>query len=562
MKKVRSIYFIFIFFCIMIIVSFGILYGFSTSSLQDSLEKVAQIQMEHSFELLNQKIKEIEIEADGILNSEDLKALQIIRSGKYEVYDYVMAVRGMKEYLESRQKSNVGMREFILYWPESKRCVTTGNIASLAEKMLEMAEDNLWFVYQNEVYFSRLYRTGWEENDEEPYLIIEMDRDYLYKITGMASEVGSGGALLIKPDGKSLFPTSGPEEALLKKAQERNSVSFKVRYEGKRYQILKSGLLKNGLETVSYYPIRNMMQPVHRLTRVTGVMLFGLMLVGLFFMLLYYRNILLQLRIITEKLKQVENGDLTARIGELPENEFSYVFEQFNKMIIRIGQLIESIVREQQLRAQAELRQLQLQIHPHFLYNSLSYIVTVADKPRAVTQMAMHLSNYYRYCTVHKSVTTVGEEVSYAKAYLSIMALRRQIEYEIQMPKELEGVGIIPLILQPVIENAIEHGIEERENAKHILVKVAAVPGGRIRFEVSDDGNGLTEEQISSLERTLKEKEHEGQGGIGLWNVNQRLINYYDESAGLEFGRSIWGGLKVIFTIAAGEQKNEGFNCG
>lgn len=562
MRKVRSIYFIFIFFCIMIIVSFGILYGFSAGSLQDSLEKVAQIQMEHSFELLNQKIKEIEIEADGILNSEDLKALQIIQSEQYEIYDYVMAVQGMKEYLRSRQKSNVGMKEFILYWPESKRSVSTSITSALEAEMLETAVDNLWFIYNNEVYFSRLYRTGWEEDDEEPYLIIRMDRDYLYKITGMASEVGSGGALLIKPDGKSLFPTSRLEEALLQRAREKNSVSFKVWNGGKRYQILKSGLLKNGLETISYYPIRNMMQPVHRITRVTGVMLLGLMLVGLFFMLLYYRNILLQLQIITEKLRQVENGDLTARIEELPENEFSYVFEQFNRMITRIGQLIESIVREQQLRAQAELRQLQLQIHPHFLYNSLSYIVTVADKPGAVTQMAMHLSNYYRYCTVHKSITTVGEEISYAKAYLSIMALRRQIEYEIQMPKEFEGVGIIPLVLQPIIENAIEHGIEERENAKRILVKVSEVPGGSLRFEVSDDGNGLTEEQTAELERTLKEKKHEKEGGIGLWNVNQRLINYYDESAGLEFGCSIWGGLKVIFTIAAGEKKNEGFDCG
>ena len=136
------------------------------------------------------------------------------------------------------------------------------------------------------------------------------------------------------------------------------------------------------------------------------------------FLILYYRNILLQIRILTGKLMQVEKGDFDAKISavEMPQNEFSYVFAQFNRMVMRIRQLIASILKEQQLRDQAELRQLQLQINPHFLSNSLSYIVTVADKPEAVTQMAVHLAKYYRYCTQNKSMATVGEEVSYTRA--------------------------------------------------------------------------------------------------------------------------------------------------
>lgn len=130
-------------------------------------------------------------------------------------------------------------------------------------------------------------------------------------------------------------------------------------------------------------------------TRLLGVIL----AVGFIFMVLYYKNILLQLKIITEKLRQVEDGDFTSQIEVLPDNEFSYVFQQFNQMVSRIGDLVLSTIKEQQLRNQAELRQLQLQIHPHFLYNSLSYIVTVADKPEAVTEMAVHLADYYRYCT-------------------------------------------------------------------------------------------------------------------------------------------------------------------
>ena len=163
--------------------------------------------------------------------------------------------------------------------------------------------------------------------------------------------------------------------------------------------------------------------------------------------------------------------------------------------------------------------------------------------------MAVHLANYYRYCTVKKSIATIGEEVQYARAYLSVIAMRKQIEYDINVPEELYKEPIIPLLLQPVIENAIEHAIEERENAKHIYIKAYLSSEKTIKFEISDDGEGLSESDIQKLVERIGRKQREESDSVGLWNVNQRLINYYDESAGLRFGRSIWGGLTVSFTI-------------
>ena len=118
MKKIKSIFIIFGFFLIMIIASFLILYRYSAISLRESLMRVAQIQMEYARALLEQKINEIEIEADGILNSNDLKELQLMVMEEYDPYEYVMGVKNIKEYLNRRQRSNVGMSEFILYWPE------------------------------------------------------------------------------------------------------------------------------------------------------------------------------------------------------------------------------------------------------------------------------------------------------------------------------------------------------------------------------------------------------------------------------------------------------------
>lgn len=563
MKKIKSIFIIFGFFLIMIIASFLILYQYSAVSLRESLMRVAQIQMEYARALLEQKINEIEIEADGILNSNDFKELQLMVMEEYDPYDYVMGVKNIKEYLNRRQRSNVGMSEFILYWPEPNYLISTLNKSDVSRNMLDRAEDNKWFYWEKEVYFVRRYSADWVPEEEQPYLFIKMERDHLYKIKNMASGMGTGGTLLVFPDRQSLFSADGMEQALLTGLVEKqDKEAFELAASNEKYQIIKSGAVKNGLELIAYYPLNEMRKPIMDMMGITARLLGVILAIGFVFMVLYYKNILLQLKIITEKLRQVEDGDFTSQIEELPDNEFSYVFQQFNQMVSRIGDLVLSTIKEQQLRNQAELRQLQLQIHPHFLYNSLSYIVTVADKPVAVTEMAVHLAGYYRYCTKKKAITSIGEEVSYAKAYLSIMAMRKSITYNINVSESLYDTPIIPLILQPIIENAIEHAIEEREHAKYLFVKIYKLPDGSVRFEISDDGDGMSEKEIGHLLENLNKKNRDEEESVGLWNVNQRLINYYDGSAGLRFCRSIWGGLLVSFTILPKRADHEAVDCG
>ena len=553
MKKIKSIYLIFVVFLAMIIIGFLLLYWYSRISLQSLLMETARIQMEHSETLLDQKIKEIEIEADGILNSDSLRRLQTVVGGRYDAYEYVTHVNVMREYLANRQKSNVGMAEFILYWPGKDRLISTRVAAAVDKEIFAMVEDSTWIIWGTDVFFTRIYKADWDEAEGETYLLIRMDRDYLYSLKSMASGMGSGGTMLLMPGGKSLLSINGMETKLCGRLAELSGgPSGKVRVEGRDYQILRSEAARNGLSILTYYPIGQMMRPVSRITWIMGISLGILLISGFVFMKLYNNNILLQLQTITEKLHQVEDGDLNAQIIVLPDNEFSYVFEQFNRMVTRIRGLIDSIVKEQQLRSRAELRQLQLQINPHFLYNSLSYIETVADRPKAVTDMAVHLANYYRYCTKNKTMTTIGEEITYAKTYLSIMAMRKNIEYSISAPESLYPVKIIPLILQPLIENAVEHGIEERENAKHIYIKVQEWKKQTVRVEISDDGDGMTQEEIEALLERLNRKQREEDESVGLWNVNQRLINYYDDSARLHFGRSIWGGLLVSFVFLPG----------
>jgi two-component system sensor histidine kinase YesM len=555
MKRINSIYRIFVLFLIIIVGSFLILYWYSSANLKVSLQRVAKIQMEYSFDQLDQKVKEIELEASAVLASEDMKLLQVAIVDQEDIYSYVMKVKTMQQIFQEKQKTNSGMAEFALYWPKTQKMVSSSSIYGSTgikeKKVLNNLKDGKWIISENEIYFCKKYETKWAEDDDEPYLIIRMERDWLYRIKNMASGFDGGGTLCLYDDKQSLFPVNSESAQIQGKMKELDNEPgmHELSIENGRYQVVTSDIAKNGLTLVTYYPLSKMLLPVNNITYITGAVLSVALLLGALYLLMYNRNILMQLNMLTYKLKRVEDGDWTTQITQLPDNEFYYVFDQFNHMIIHMNELFNETLKEQELRMQAELEQLQLQINPHFLYNSLSYIVIVAEEPDAVRGMAVHLSRYYRYCTKKKMITTIKEEVSYARSYLEIMAMRKRIRYNIDMPQDIGELPIIPLILEPLIENAIEHGLEGCESAKQIEIVIGWAPSRAVTFAISDDGEGMTKEQIAALKERISRKERKEEESVGLWNVNQRLINYYSKSAALGFRRSRWGGLTVYFTI-------------
>lgn len=159
MKRINSIYRIFVLFLIIIVGSFLILYWYSSANLKVSLQRVAKIQMEYSFDQLDQKVKEIELEASAVLASEDMKLLQVAIVDQEDIYSYVMKVKTMQQIFQEKQKTNSGMAEFVLYWPDEKRIVSSSTISGIKDKsVLSELEDNRWIISEGEIYFCRCYK--------------------------------------------------------------------------------------------------------------------------------------------------------------------------------------------------------------------------------------------------------------------------------------------------------------------------------------------------------------------------------------------------------------------
>lgn len=233
------------------------------------------------------------------------------------------------------------------------------------------------------------------------------------------------------------------------------------------------------------------------------------------------------------KMRKVEAGDLNVTITERGFSEIRSVATAFNHMLTRIRELMDQIVHEQETKRLYELNALQAQINPHFLYNTLDSIIWMEERGRsreAITMVSALAKLFRISISKGKSVISVAEEIEHVRNYVIIQKMRFQDKFdcEIQADPETLKERTVKLVLQPLVENALNHAIDEVDGTSlHIRVR-AFVEGEELRFTVADDGVGIAEEQLNGiLSRPA------GTGGIGLRNVHERIQLTFGKQYGL-----------------------------
>ena len=217
----------------------------------------------------------------------------------------------------------------------------------------------------------------------------------------------------------------------------------------------------------------------------------------------------------------VAKGNFTTRAEQGADDEISILTTSFNSMIGQIGELVDNIKEEQLNLRATELKLLQEQINPHFLYNTLDTIIWLAEagQNKEVVSMVNSLSDFFRSSlSKGRDFIKVVEEEAHIRSYLEIQQFRYRdiLEYEIVIPKELEEFTIIKLTLQPIIENALYHGIKNKRGLGKITV-TAEDMGEEIRFIVEDNGIGMNEETLERLRNVIDGKEvGDNEGGFGF----------------------------------------------
>ncbi len=233
----------------------------------------------------------------------------------------------------------------------------------------------------------------------------------------------------------------------------------------------------------------------------------------------------------------IAGGDFDARAPQTPVGELQALTSSFNTMGMKLEKLIAENRSEQENLKKSELRALQAQIAPHFLYNTLDAIVWLAEADRSdeVIHITRALSDFFRISLSQgKDWIELGEEVKHLTGYLTIQKVRYRdiLDYDIDIPEKLYGVVVLKLLLQPLVENAIYHGIKHRRGRGMVTVR-GAEQDDLLTLSVRDNGVGMCDERLKEVRLGLLGTD-EQTPGYGLFNVNQRIKLYYNQPKGIE----------------------------
>jgi len=249
--------------------------------------------------------------------------------------------------------------------------------------------------------------------------------------------------------------------------------------------------------------------------------------------------------------------------------EINELNQAYNKLVRELHRLVETVYEKERLKNRAEIKMLQAQIHPHFLFNTLEslYWTLSEKKDRDGARLVVALSKLFRYSIRATSSegddwVALSEEIDHCRRFLEIMKFRlaHRLEWEIRMPEELGRVAVPKLLIQPIVENAIQHGIERSVGQGVVALDVESVPledgTPALRVRVRDNGPGMGYAELERLRRRLAENggdEADGSGeGIGLANIAKRVRMHYGAGYGLRLDSAAGRGTEVQLVLPNG----------
>ncbi len=346
-----------------------------------------------------------------------------------------------------------------------------------------------------------------------------------------------GFLLILNPDGSVAYASN--QELLERNAGEIPDAAY---FEG------KTGIVRNnslsdyymvsdlseygGFRFIAFADKTTLNSGVMRLLVVILLVLFLAILIVLAGSYAISRGITRPIREMTDFIHQLEQNNFEGRLELQANDEIGELARSFNAML-------DSVAENQILRRQAQLNALQKQIDPHFLYNTLETIKALAIRQdtRAVCTTLQNLGDMFRYNTNrdNKSTTTIQNELRHVQNYLQIQKIRfgERLNYEIDADETLLQCTTLKFILQPIVENSIRYAMESMDHSYLLKISIHTCGFDRISIEVTDNGPGIEAEKLRNLQLLLEGSGEQGDFGIGMKNIAQRLKLYFSDPYGL-----------------------------
>ncbi len=373
------------------------------------------------------------------------------------------------------------------------------------------------------------------DNVFDGVLLIELNRNAIVNLA-RASNLGISGHILILDENGVLLYSSEPEKGTMTAlsypiAREMFMGGLKASRGGTEVYLNVNTLAQTRWRIVTVNNVDQRRMAVRRFGAFLFIMLGASVAVSAVAAGVISMQVSRPLGQLKRAMQKVELGDLSTPVEMHGQGEIVSLSHSFNSMVTKIGDLMSNLVAQQREKRKSELLALQNQINPHFLYNTLDSIVWLAENGRNadVVTTVVSLAKFFRI-SISKGETfiTVEDEIAHVKNYLTIQNIRYvdKFTYDINVESSILRLKVMKLILQPIVENAIYHGVGEESG--HIRISGASEDGFLV-FEIMNTGYGISPDRIREMYEIMKGGS--AKPSVGIRNVYQRLTLYYGPQA-------------------------------
>ncbi|MBA4493344.1 sensor histidine kinase [Paenactinomyces guangxiensis] len=416
---------------------------------------------------------------------------------------------------------------------------------------------------KNEVVsvFKLIGRKGSKANG---ILLFNLRRDFFNEVLDDSLLGENGYFVLVNEDGLMAFKTVDREywmnDEVLKYMQEIKTEKGQFDFEkpsGKKIIVIYDTLGVNKWKIAAVFPEEDILEKVNYIKFVTLLVIIVLMIVAIFLASLIAKFITRPISYLVSNMKKIHGGFLDLKLDIHGASEVGILYKGIRDLVVRVNRLLDQIRKEQETKRQLELAVMQAQMNPHFLYNTLYSIKGLCDMQlhKDASAMVTALSNFFRISiSKGQEIITVQEEIDHISNYLFIQEMRYgdDFSYEIDVEPHILKCRMIKLTLQPLVENAIYHGVKQKRGAGRIQVK-GYQTGNDLCFEVRDNGAGMAEEKLEEIRGGLITNDPR-KLGFGVRSVHERIQIHFGKSYGLRIDSKKGEGTvaRIIIPLAEG----------
>jgi two-component system sensor histidine kinase YesM len=486
-----------------------------------------------------------------------------------DVYAYPTTLTQVNDYISNIKMDNQFISSIYIYTPKGNFY----DLSSLPKTNFDFLYSNLYSEYStfgsppffeghsgpNELYQEKrtvipiVIRTPIPGYSGDVFLIVNINSDLLDRY--LASSATDQEDIVVINSGLQLIASneSGNDENYIKMLSIKNG---QIHWKTNNYLISYNQSQSNGWYVVTLLNSNQVRATIRYSAFFAVLLIFASGFIACICSIFLSNRIIRPLADLQKYMVRFTKGDYEIRYEYNYKNEVGNLADCFNYMVEQIGTLVsklsstidqlrtekENVKQEQSLKRAAELNALQAQINPHFLYNTLNSIVWLATEKDAkeISLLASELSKFYEY-RIHrgKNVIPIRDEIGQVKSYLTIQKIRygNNLEHHFYIDKTLMEKSIIKMVIQPLVENAIFHGIQCKEGAKDIFIRIYKEDKERedIVIVVEDNGIGIPPEKLEEMNERLDFCSDVPLEGYGIYNVNERIKLYYGNEYGLHF---------------------------